>query len=156
MRFWEIYLSSIKLYDLRAKKYCVINKLNNHVLFSKFKISFKLLKAVFYPNSLVTINQADSVVKKVNHYLKEKSSQNERIHLISGLGKFCGMDKIHYSLFKSHIVWSRIANTMLQSKSTPNTSNIGLGSMAVSLFKNLTNLVTFDIFKVKRKPSEFF
>tara|TARA_B100000686_G_scaffold330017_1_gene391782 strand:- start:387 stop:1151 length:765 start_codon:yes stop_codon:yes gene_type:complete len=120
------------------------------------EISFKLLKAVFYPNSLVTINQADSVVKKVNHYLKEKSSQNERIHLISGLGKFCGMDKIHYSLFKSHIVWSRIANTMLQSKSTPNTSNIGLGSMAVSLFKNLTNLVTFDIFKVKRKPSEFF
>ncbi len=120
------------------------------------EISFKLLKAIFYPNSLVTINRADSVVKKINHYLKEKSSQNERVHLVRGLGAFCGVDKIHYSLFKSHIVWSRIANTMLLSLSAPTAGNIGLGSMAVSLCNNIKHLITFDIFKAKNKPDEFF
>ena len=119
-------------------------------------ISFELLKAIFYPNSLVTINKADSIVNKVNHYLKEKSSQNEHVHLISGLGRFCGLDKIHYSLFKSHIVWSRIANTMLLSLSAPTAGNIGLGSMAVSLCNNIKRLITFDIFKAKNKPDEFF
>ena len=120
------------------------------------KISFKLLKAIFYPNSLVTINKADSVVKKMNHYLNEKSSQNKRVHLVSGLGPFCGMDKIHYSLFKSHIVWSRIANTMLLSMSAPTAGNIGLGSMAVSLCNNIKRLVIFDMLKTKNKPKEFF
>ena len=119
------------------------------------KISFKLLRAIFYPNSLVTIDKANSVVKKMNHYLKEKSSQNERVHLISELGTFCGVDKIHYSLFKSHIVWSRIANTMLLSMSAPPSGKIILGAMVVSLCKHLNRLITFDILQVKKNQKGF-
>ena len=33
------------------------------------KTSFKLLKSIFYPNSPVTFDQADSAVKNLNHYL---------------------------------------------------------------------------------------
>ena len=120
------------------------------------KISFKLLKAIFYPNSLVTIDKADSAVKKINHYLREKSSQNEHVHLVSGLGVFCGVDKIHFSLFRSHIVWSHIANVMLLSMGVTPAGNIRLDSMAVSLYKNFNRLFIFDIFKVKKKPKEFF
>lgn len=120
------------------------------------KASFKLLKAIFYPNSLVTYDKADSAVKKLNHYLEEKSAQNERVHLVSGLGEFCGMDKIHYSLFKSHLAWSRVAHAMLQELGIKPSANIGLGTMAVSLCSNLNRLITSDMLRMMKKPKGFF
>ena len=120
------------------------------------KTSFKLFKSIFYPNSPVTFDQAESAVKKLNHYLAEKSLQNERVHLVSGLGAFCGLDKIHYGLFKSHIVWSRIANTMLLALGVTPTGNVGLSSMVASLCKNLNRLITSDMLRVIKKPKEFF
>ena len=118
--------------------------------------SFKLFKSIFYPNSPVTFDQADSTVKKLNHYLSEKSLKNERVHLVSGLGAFCGLDKIHYGLFKSHLAWSRVANAMLLELGVTPAGNLGLGSMAVSLFKNLNRLITSDMLRVIKKPKGFF
>lgn len=120
------------------------------------KQSFRLLKSIFYPNSTVTFNQADLAVKKLNQYLEEKSLQNDQVHLVSGLGAFCGMDKIHYSLFKSHLAWSRIANAMLLKPGNTSTGNVGLGSMAVSLCENLNRLFTSDMLRIKKKPKGFF
>jgi hypothetical protein len=120
------------------------------------KTSFKLFKSIFYPNSPVTFDQAESAVKKLNHYLAEKSLQNERVHLVSGLGAFCGLDKIHYGLFKSHLVWSRVANTMLLALGVTPAGNVGLGSMVASLCKNLNRLVTSDMLGVTKKPKGFF
>jgi hypothetical protein len=120
------------------------------------KTSFKLFKSIFYPNSSVTFDQAVSAVKKVNHYLAEKSLQNERVHLVSGLGAFCGMDKIHYDLFKSHLVWSRVANTMLLALGVTPTGNVGSGSMVASLCKNINRLITSDMLGVIKKPKGFF
>jgi len=120
------------------------------------KTSFKLLKSIFYPNSPVTFDQADSAVKKLNHYLAEKSLQNERVHLVSGLGEFCGMDKIHYGLFKSHLAWSRVANAMLLELGVTPAGKVGLGSMVASLCKNLNRLITSDMLRVIKKPKGFF
>ncbi|MBC8287870.1 MAG: hypothetical protein H8E42_10405 [Nitrospinae bacterium] len=120
------------------------------------KRSFKLLKAIFYPKSSVTFDQADSAVKKLNHYLEEKSQQNERVHLVSGLGAFCGMDKIHYGLFKSHLAWSRVASAMFLMLGVTPTGNVGPGSMAVSLCKNLSRLIFSDMLRIMKKPKGFF
>jgi hypothetical protein len=120
------------------------------------KTSFKLFKSIFYPKSPMTFDQADSAVKKMNHYLAEKSLKNERVHLVSGLGAFCGLDKIHYGLLKSHLAWSRVANAMLLQLGVKPTGNVGLGSMAVSLCKNLNRLITSDMLRVLKKPKEFF
>lgn len=118
--------------------------------------SFKLLKAMFYPKSSVTLEQADSAVKKVNQYLAEKAKQSERVHLVSGLGAFCGMDKIHYSLLKSHLAWEHVGNAMLSALSVAPAWNIKWGSMATSLCRNLNRLIASDMLRIMKKPKGFF
>lgn len=120
------------------------------------KTSFKILKAIFYRNSPVTFDQADSAVKKLNQYLEEKSVQNDRVHLVSGLGGYCGMDKIHYSLLKSHLAWSRVGDAMLLKIGVESFGNVGLGSMAVSLGENLNRLIASDMLRIMKKPKGFF
>ncbi|PIP73523.1 MAG: hypothetical protein COW89_02435 [Nitrospinae bacterium CG22_combo_CG10-13_8_21_14_all_47_10] len=120
------------------------------------KMSFKLLKAIFYFKSPMTFEQASAAVKKVNQYLEEKSVQNERVHLVSGLGAFCGMDKIHYSLLKSHLAWSRVGNAMLSVLDVEPAGNIGPGSMTISLCKNLNRLIICDMLGIRKKPKGFF
>lgn len=118
--------------------------------------TFKLLKGIFYPNSSVTYDKADLAVKTINKYIEDKSIQNERVHLVSGLGVYCGMDKIHYNLFKSHFAWLRVANVMLKELGVTSSRNIGMGTMAVSLCKNLNRLITSDMFKIMKKPEGFY
>ncbi len=120
------------------------------------KTTFKLLRAIFSPKSAVTFDQADSAVKKVNRYLEEKSRQNGRVHLVSGLGAFRGMDKIHYSLQKSHLVWSGVSNAMLSALGLASTGNIKLGSMAVSFCQGLNRLIASDMLRIVKKPKGFF
>lgn len=120
------------------------------------KTSFKLLKLIFYPKSPVTFEQADSAVKQVNRYLEEKSQKNQHIHLVGGLGAFCGLDKIHYSLLKSNLAWSCIANEMLSVLKVTPLGNIGLASTAISLCKNLNRLITSDMLRMTKKPKGFF
>lgn len=120
------------------------------------KASFKLLRAIFFPKSPVTFEQADAAVKKVNHYLEEKSQQHERVHLVSGLGAFCGMDKIHFSLLKSHHAWERVGNTMLSALGVEPAGNIRPGSMTVSLCQNLNRLIVSDMLRIRKRPKGFF
>jgi hypothetical protein len=120
------------------------------------KISFKLLKKIFYPKSLVTFDQADSAIKKINYYLLEKSNQNKEVHLLSGLEAYCGMDKIHFSLWKSHIAWSYIANEMLMALDVTPAGNIGPTSAAISLCGNLKRLIASDMLRIIKKSKGFF
>ncbi len=120
------------------------------------KFSFKILKALFYPKSVVTFDQADSAVKRVNEYLQNKSEQNERLHLLGGLGAFGGWDKIHYSLLKSHLAWSHVANTMLVALGGVPAGKIRLCSMIISLGKNLSRLIVSDMLGIKKRTKEFF
>jgi hypothetical protein len=120
------------------------------------KTSFRLLKAIFYPKSLVTYDQADSSVKRVNQYLQEKSDQNEGVHLLSGLGAYSGMDKIHFSMWKSHIAWSYVANEMLLALDVVPAGKIGLGSVVISLCGNLKRLIVSDMLRIIKKSKDFF
>jgi hypothetical protein len=118
--------------------------------------SFKLLKSIFYPNSPITFDQMDSAINRLNYYLVEKSQQNERVHLMNGLGAFCGLDKIHYGLFKSHFAWSSVVNAMLLELGVTPAGHIGLASMMASLCKNLNRLITSDMLGIIKKPKGFF
>lgn len=120
------------------------------------KTAFKLLKALFYPNSPVTFDHADSAVKSVNHYIQNKANENERVHTVSGLGPFCGLDKIHFSFLKCHLAWSHIASEMLETLGISPVGRIGLSSIAVSVFENFNRLITSDMLRVTKKPKEFF
>jgi hypothetical protein len=154
--------SLIELLDNLIKKSLQMNAevflTSIHVNVSKDmgKTYFKLLKSIFYPNSPVTYDKANSAVKKLNNYITKKSQQNERVHLVSGLGVFCGMDKIHYGLVKSHFAWSRIADAMLLNLGVKPVGKVGLGSMVVSLCKNLNRLINSDMLRVVKKPKGFF
>ena len=120
------------------------------------KASFQILKTIFYPNSLVTYEQADSAIERVNQYLEEKSHRNEKIHLVSGLDSYCGLDKIHFSLLKGHRAWSKIAKEMLVALDFPTAGSIGLGSMAVSLCGNLNRLILSDMLRITKKSNAYF
>ncbi|MEO2043457.1 MAG: hypothetical protein ABGX43_02555 [Nitrospinaceae bacterium] len=120
------------------------------------KHSFKLLKTLFYPKSPVTFDQADSAVKRVNHFLQEKSEQNKRVHLISGMEVYSGWDKIHYSLLKSHLAWSHVANEMLITLGVAPARKIGLDSMLISSCHSLNRLIATDMLKVTKRSKEFF
>jgi hypothetical protein len=120
------------------------------------KLFFKLLKIIFYPKSQVTFDEADLAVKRLNHYIEEKSKKSEGVHLISGMKVYCGLDKIHFGLLKSHLAWSQIANKMLSALDVKPSRNIGLGSMAVSFCQNIKRLIASDMLKITKKSKEFF
>ena len=118
--------------------------------------SFKFLRTFFYPGSPIVLKQADAAVKNVNQYLEEKSMHRDSVHLIDGLGKFCGMDKIHFSLLKSHLAWSHIASKIFEKLHIVPSSKLEIGSMFVSLLRNMNRLVFTDMMRIKKKDPEFY
>ena len=118
--------------------------------------TFFILKFFFYPRSSITYKKTDLFIIKVNSYLKEKSGQNQRIHLISGMESFAGADKIHYSLFKTHTAWEKIANEICLVLKAPIKKKARLTDGFVSILKNIYRLIFFDMFRCKKKGREYF
>lgn len=141
---------------LRWNASVVLTSIYVDVLRDLGETSFKLLKTLFFPNSPVTFDQAAAAVKKVNFYLEEKSRQNRQVHLVSGLGEFCGMDKIHFSLSKSHLAWSRVASEMLHTLNIVSVGTMNPGFMAISLCSNLNRLIGTDILRINKRCKGFY
>ena len=111
---------------------------------------------MFYPSSKVTFEDADLFVTKVNRYLEEKSQINERVHLITGMETFAGLDKIHFSILKAHSAWSKVANEIFQVIKIPSQKKLGFADGVKSVVDNLMRLIFSDIFRLKKKGREFF
>ena len=118
--------------------------------------TFFILKFFFYPGSSITYKKTDLFIIKVNSYLKEKSGQNQRIHLISGMESFAGADKIHYSLFKTHSAWEKIANEICLVLKAPVKKKARLTDGFVSILENIYRLIFFDMFRCKKNGREYF
>ena len=118
--------------------------------------TFLLLRFLFYPGSKVAFDEVDLFVTKVNRYLEEKSRINERVHLIKGMETFAGLDKIHFSLFKAHSAWSKVANEIFQVINISSQKKIGFADGVKSVVDNLMRLTLSDIFRLKKKGREFF
>ena len=117
---------------------------------------FFILKSFFYPGSSITYEEADLFITKVNAYLEEKARQNERVYLISGMTSFIGMDKIHYSFFKTHLAWEKIANEICHVLKVPVQKKMRLADGISSIVANLCRLIFCDMFRFKKKGREYF
>ena len=120
------------------------------------KNAFLFLRFLFYPGSKVAYEEADYFVAKVNEYLEEKSRKNERVFLITGMGSFAGMDKIHYSLLKTHAAWSLVADEILEAMNYPVKNKMRLSDGIKSISANLWRLIFCDMFRIQKKGREYF
>ena len=118
--------------------------------------TFLLLRLLFYPGSKVTFEKADLLVTKVNRYLEEKSRINERVHLITGMETFAGLDKIHFSILKAHSAWSKVANEIFKVINISPQKKLGFSDGIKSVVENLMRLTFSDFFRLKKKGREFF
>ena len=114
------------------------------------------MRFLFYPGSKITFEEAGLYVTKVNRYLEEKSRINERVHLITGMETFAGLDKIHFSLLKAHSAWSKIANAIFQVINISSQKKLVFSDSVKSIVGNLMRLTCSDIFRLKKKGREFF
>ncbi len=118
------------------------------------KRQFRILKTIFYPRSAIDYHQAQEAVSAINDFLRTQAGG--RIHLLPGAKDFCGVDKIHYSIFRSHKAWSRVAHEMFQVLNVPKTRTISLWATLISLVANMGRLVFYDMTSVKKKPPQTF
>jgi hypothetical protein len=118
------------------------------------KCQFRLLRSVFYPHSAIDYGGARQAVDAINKFLRD--SADGRIHLLPSAKDFCGVDKIHYSVFLGHKAWSLVATEMLSSLPAKQAGKIGWSSTLHSLFANMGHLFFCDMFSVRKKPSGNF
>ncbi len=115
---------------------------------------FRILRSVFYPHSAIDYSGAAKAVTAVNGFLRD--SAGGRIHLLPSVKDFCGVDKIHYSIFRSHKAWSQVAVEMLRVLPVKQTGKIGWLSTINSLFANMGRLVFCDMIPVRKKSPGTF
>ena len=111
---------------------------------------FRILRSIFYPHSAIDFNEAATAVSTANDFLR--ASAGGRVHLLSSVKEFCGVDKIHYSIFQSHRAWSQVASEMLQVLSVKQVEKISWLATVNSLFANMGRLVFCDMVSVRKKP----
>ncbi len=114
--------------------------------------TFNILRNLFFPNSSITHEHARRAVSFINNELANQSP--DRISLIPDLNKYCGMDKIHYHLWKSNRVWTKIAECLLaDTEARVKVSKIDSG---ISLGYNLYQLCFRDILGIKGNAPGLF
>jgi len=117
---------------------------------------FLVLKFLLYPSSKVNYEEMNLSILQINDYLEDKVSENERVHLITGLEAFAGLDKIHYSLLKMHTAWSAVAEKIFRVINVPVQKKLRLMDGIKSIFSNLKRIIFCDMFFLKKKGREFF
>ncbi len=117
---------------------------------------FLVLRFLLYPSSKVNYEELDLFVLKINDYLEEKVRGNERMHLITGLEAFVGLDRIHYSLLKTHAAWSTVVEKIFRVINVPIQKKLRLIDGIKSISANLKRLIFCDMFFLKKKGREFF
>jgi len=118
------------------------------------KRQFRILKSIFYPHSAIDYEKAKDAVTTVNGFLRAKAGG--LIHLLPSAKDFCGVDKIHYSLFRSHKAWSVVAHEMLRVLHRREAGKISLGSSVNSLFANMGRLCFCDMTAIRQKSPQTF
>ena len=96
------------------------------------------------------------LVTKINFYLEEKTRKNKKVHLITGMESYAGLDKIHYSLLNMHKAWSKVTDEIFSTLNVPVTKKPLLIDGFISVLDNLKRLVFCDILGWNKKSREFF
>ena len=118
------------------------------------KISFAILRALFYPKSRVERSQAASAVIEINRFLCD--SVSDRITLIEDLQDYYGLDFIHFSILKGQHAWSRIGAEILGILGIECKGRIKFNPMMRSYQSHVVHLLATDMFPMRPKGAEFF
>lgn len=118
------------------------------------ELQFRILRRVFFPQSPVDYSGAADAVREINQFLQE--SAGERIHLLPSAKDFCGADKIHYSMLRSHKAWSNVAEALLRELSLEKAGEVSPFSAWCALFANMGRVFFCDMIPVRKKnPGTF-
>ena len=70
--------------------------------------------------------------------------------------QFCGIDKIHYSLLKSHLAWSHIAGDLTGTLDVNAPPKLNVSELVLSLANNFARILFIDILGMVNKTDETF
>ena len=70
--------------------------------------------------------------------------------------RFCGIDKIHYSLLKSQSAWSYIASNLMGNLGANAPPKLKVSELVLSLANNLTRILFTDMLRLINKTNETF
>lgn len=115
---------------------------------------FNILRRIFYPRSKVSFAGAAAAVQEVNAFLEEAA--RDKIVLLREMEPFCGIDKIHYSLMRSHQGWSLVAEALLRMLNGARTRKITPLHMTGSLATYLSDLYFRDMIPLMEKREGTF
>jgi len=76
--------------------------------------------------------------------------------VINGMKPFCGIDKIHYGIFKSQSAWSHIAGKLTASLGTNISPKLKTSEIALSMANNIARILLTDMLGMANKTNETF
>jgi len=115
---------------------------------------FRILRRVFFPNSPVEYYQALEAIEVINKFIIQ--SLNKNIIVINEMKQFCGIDKIHYSLFKSRSAWSHIAGNLTGTLDVNAPPKLNVSELMLSLANNFARILFTDMLRMVSKTDETF
>ena len=115
---------------------------------------FRILRRVFFPNSPVEHYQVSEAIEIINKFIIQ--SLNKNITAINEMKQFCGIDKIHYSLFKSRLAWSHIADNLTGALDVNAPPKLNVLELVLSLANNFSRILFTDMLRIVSKTNETF
>ena len=115
---------------------------------------FQMIRQVYFPKSSVKYFQASNNIKAINKFILQSS--NQKMTVINDMKPFCGIDKIHYSIFKSQSAWSHIAEKLTASLGTNISPKLKTSEIALSMANNVARILLTDILGMVNKTNETF
>lgn len=115
---------------------------------------FQIIRQVYFPKSSVKYSQVSNNIKTINKFILQSSSQ--KMTIINDMKPFCGIDKIHYGIFKSQSAWSHIAGKLTASLGTNISPKLKTSEIALSMANNVARILLTDILGMVNKTNETF
>jgi len=115
---------------------------------------FQILRQVYFPKSSVKYFQASNNITVINKFILQSS--NQKMTVINDMKPFCGIDKIHYSIFKSQSAWSHVAEKLTDSLGTNISPKLKTSEIALSMANNVARILLTDMLGMANKTNETF
>ena len=118
------------------------------------ELHFHIIRQIYFPKSPVKYSQASNNIKAINKFILQSS--NKKITVINDMKQFCGMDKIHYSIFKSQSAWSHVVGKLTASLGTNISPKLKNSEIALSMANNIARILLTDMLGMANKTNETF
>ena len=140
-----------------------LRALNAHVIATTIHVDlerevgeyrFLLLRTLFFPRSLVTYRRAAAAIRTINSFLGEK--EDDTFHIVEDMQRYVGGDKIHYTLVKSHLAWTRLTAEMFRCLNLASPRRIDWVTIVNSVLLNVIRVLFSDLVPLWRRRKGLF